>query len=153
MPRANPDKAADTLSGRTDIVWSLSDTVTRTEHTAEAPTVPATVTHTARFAVTPKALPTVQLEYGRVRFWPERVSVTWIDGVLVTVHVYGHQAKKTGDGIGKDERQRTFKRRWASRGEAQPPFDRAKIPAALRDVISRYELKVPVASPSPMVVA
>ena len=176
MPRANPDyagitkaaqaisraevqdldadpKAADTLSGRTDIVWSSSRTVATTEHTAESPTAPAEVIHTARFRVDPKTLPTVRLEYGSVRFWPELVQVKWVGGELSTVLVMGHQAKKTGDGIGKDERARPYPnpyiRRWAFRGDPQPPFDRTKIPAKLRGVISRYEVKVPVASPSP----
>jgi hypothetical protein len=175
MPRANPDyagitkaaqaiaraevqdldadpKAADTLSGRTDIVWHHSDTTARTVHVPEAPTAPAKVAHQAYFKAEAKALPPVQLEYGTVTFWPEEVCVTWMDGHLASIFVGGHQVKKSGDGIGKDLRKRTFRTR-VSGGYDRGVLDWDKVPVVLRGVIARYELKVPVASPSPVVVA
>ena len=145
------DTPADTLSGSTLIVWADSTTKAVTEHEPQNPTVPATVTHTARFNVEPMALPPVQMAYGKVKFWPENVTLTWIDGDLASVYVAGHQATKAG--LGKDMRQQTFKRPYVWQAEQQPAFDRSKIPALLRAVISRYELKVPVQSPSPVVVA
>lgn len=136
----------DTLTGCSDITWTSSLTTARTEHVRGGrPTVPANVTHTAHFAVTPMALPTVQLEYGTVKFWPLAVSVTWTNGELDRIDVKGQQATKAG--LGKDERERSFRIAWR-----KDTFDRSRIPAKLRAVIDRYEVKVAVTSPSPVVV-
>lgn len=135
--------AADTLTGVRDITWRESRTVATTEHKRENPTAPAEVRHTATFDVEPMFLPKVLLEYGSVHFWPEMVEVEWIDGELRSVNVEGHQATKAG--LGKDTRSRTFGKwgRWVKR---------ENIPAKLRAAIEHYEGRVPVASPSPVVV-
>jgi len=146
-PEAQMLDMESSLSGNALITWTTSTTQAYTRHTKADPTAFPEVTHIARFDVRPMALDTVRLEYGTVTFWPDRLEITWVDGKVTAVYVEGQQATKAG--LGKDRRHRKYRIGEATRYMSTALAD---LPILIRDTIAHYETKVPVSSPSPMVV-
>ena len=146
-PEAQMLDMESSLSGNALITWSTSTTKAYTRHTKADPTAVPEVTHIARFDVRPMAMDTVRLEYGTVTFWPDHLEITWVDGKVTAVYLEGQQATKAGQG--EDRRRRKYRIAEETRYGATALAD---LPILIRDTIAHYETKVPVASPSPMVV-